>query len=102
MTPVSTILVTPSSAVMDGHPPSGVKSAPGAGGSFASTMREVLNAAEQTGLQADAQAMKAISGEANLTDVVTALSHAELTLQTVTAIRDRFIQAYQDVMKMPI
>ena len=46
--------------------------------------------------------MKAISGGGNLTDVVTALSHAEMTLQTATAIRDRVVQAYQDIMKMPI
>jgi flagellar hook-basal body complex protein FliE len=38
----------------------------------------------------------------NLTDVVTALARAELTLQTVTAVRDRVVQAYQDIIKMPI
>ena len=42
------------------------------------------------------------TGGGNLTDVVTALSRAELTLQTATAIRDRVVQAYQDIMKMPI
>ena len=41
-------------------------------------------------------------GGGNLTDVVTALSRAELTLQTATAVRDRVVQAYQDIMKMPI
>ena len=46
--------------------------------------------------------MQAISGEGNLTDVVTALSRAELALQTATAIRDRVVSAYQDIMKMPI
>ena len=46
--------------------------------------------------------MKAVSGTGNLTEVVTALSHAELTLQTATAIRDRVVQAYQDIIKMPI
>jgi flagellar hook-basal body complex protein FliE len=33
---------------------------------------------------------------------VTAISRAELALQSATAIRDRVVQAYQDVMKMPI
>jgi flagellar hook-basal body complex protein FliE len=46
--------------------------------------------------------MKAIGGDGNLTEVVAALSHAEITLQTATAIRDRMVQAYQDIMKMPI
>jgi len=30
------------------------------------------------------------------------LQHFGLTLQTATAIRDRVVQAYQDIMKMPI
>ncbi|WP_257997716.1 flagellar hook-basal body complex protein FliE [Komagataeibacter saccharivorans] len=30
------------------------------------------------------------------------MEEAKLTLQTVTTVRDRFVQAYQDVMKMSI
>lgn len=78
--------------------PTGDDNAP----SFADTMAKALDQAVQTGHSADQQAMQAISGKGNLTDVVTALSHAEMTLQTATAIRDRVVQAYQDIMKMPI
>jgi flagellar hook-basal body complex protein FliE len=46
--------------------------------------------------------MEAIAGRGNLTEVVTALARAELTLQSATAIRDRVVQAYQDIIKMPI
>ena len=45
---------------------------------------------------------QALTGSGNLTDAVTALSRAELTLQTATALRDRVVQAYQDIIKMPI
>ncbi len=80
-----------------------VRSASGdAAGSFGSTMQQALEQAVQTGHTADDQATKAISGGGNLTDVVVALSHAEMTLQTATTIRDRVVQAYQDIMKMPI
>ena len=51
---------------------------------------------------ADAKSVEALSGGGNLTDVVTALARAELTLQTATTVRDRVVQAYQDIMKMPI
>jgi flagellar hook-basal body complex protein FliE len=34
--------------------------------------------------------------------VVLAVARAELALQTTVAIRDRVVQAYQDVMRMPI
>jgi flagellar hook-basal body complex protein FliE len=35
-------------------------------------------------------------------DVVTAVSNAEMTLQTVVAVRDRVLNAYQEIMRMPI
>lgn len=45
---------------------------------------------------------KAVTGEADITDVVQAVTSAELTLQTVVAVRDRMISAYQEIMRMPI
>jgi len=45
---------------------------------------------------------QAVTGEADLTDVVAAITSAELTLQTVVAVRDRLISAYQEIMRMPI
>lgn len=44
----------------------------------------------------------AVLGKASLTDLVEAVTAAELTLQTVVAVRDKMIQAYQDIMRMPI
>jgi len=44
----------------------------------------------------------AVTGQANLTDVVEAVSSAELTLQTVVAVRDRMLSAYQEIMRMPM
>lgn len=46
--------------------------------------------------------MKAVAGEGNILDVVSAVSKAELSLQTTIAVRDRVVQAYQDIMRMPI
>jgi flagellar hook-basal body complex protein FliE len=102
MTTIPTIVITPS-AVTDAY----TRTARGSTAaddpsSFGSVMTQALDQAVQTGHAADDQAMKALSGGGNLTDVVTALSHAEMTLQTATAIRDRMVQAYQDVIKMPI
>ena len=55
-----------------------------------------------TSTRRTARPIEALSGGGNLTEVVTALSRAELTLQSATAIRDRVVQAYQDIIKMPI
>ncbi len=45
---------------------------------------------------------KVITKEASLTDMVTALSEAEIALQSVVNIRDKVISAYQDIIKMQI
>ncbi|WP_428493247.1 flagellar hook-basal body complex protein FliE [Rhodopila sp.] len=101
MSTIPTVVITPSAAAEAYS--RNASGAPAAGSaSFGSVMTQALDQAVQTGHVADDQAMKAISGGGNLTEVVAALSHAEMTLQTATAIRDRMVQAYQDIMKMPI
>lgn len=69
---------------------------------FSAVLGRALEGVVQAGHKADAQAVTAINGGGNLTDVATAVSHAELALQSAVAIRDKVVQAYQDVMRMPI
>ena len=54
------------------------------------------------GRSADAASTQAMLGQGSVSDVVMAVSRAELTLQTAVALRDRVISAYQDVMRMLI
>jgi flagellar hook-basal body complex protein FliE len=96
------MVITPSAAAEAYSRTAGGSASTGGPNSFGTAISQALDQAVQTGHAADDQAMKALSGGGNLTDVVTALSHAEMTLQTATAIRDRVVQAYQDIMKMPI
>lgn len=105
MTTIPTVVITPSAAAEAyGRTAKGIvtDSTDTPAPSFADTVTQAAQQAVATGQAADAQSMSAINGGGNLTDVVTALSQAELTLQTATAIRDRVVQAYQDIMKMPI
>ena len=44
----------------------------------------------------------AAAGKADIVDVVSSVTNAEVTLQAVVAVRDKVIEAYQDIMKMPI
>lgn len=69
---------------------------------FGEALERALSDTVRTAKEADAKAMAALTGAADITDVVTAVARAELALQTTIAIRDRVIQAYQDVMRMPI
>lgn len=49
----------------------------------------------------DLSALAAV-GKADITDVVQAVTNAETMLQTVTAVRDKVVTAYQEIMRMPM
>ncbi len=69
---------------------------------FSAVLERSLEGAVQAGLESEAVSIKSITGEAALTDIVTAVSNAEITLQTVVAVRDKVLQAYQEIIRMPI
>jgi flagellar hook-basal body complex protein FliE len=69
---------------------------------FSSMVSDSLKSAVQTGREAEELSLKQISGEADLKDVVTAVANAEHTLETVVAVRDKVLTAYQEILRMPI
>ncbi|MBH68677.1 MAG: flagellar hook-basal body complex protein FliE [Rhodospirillaceae bacterium] len=73
-----------------------------AGKDFASFVREATRDGIDTLKTGETMSMKGIAGEADLNDVVSAVNSAEATLQLVTTLREKMIQAYQEVMRMPI
>lgn len=44
----------------------------------------------------------AAAGKADLAEVAMAVTNAEMAIETVTAVRDRVVSAYQEIMRMPI
>ena len=72
------------------------------GGSFADLVKSAASDTMDTLQKGEAASAAAVAGDGNLTEVVTAVSNAEAALQTVVAVRDRVIQAYQDILRMPI
>ncbi len=73
-----------------------------AGGGFADILKSALTNAVQASKHAETQMAAQVQGKAQLVDVVTAVSSAENSLETVLAIRDQVISAYQEIMRMPI
>ena len=69
---------------------------------FGAMLQRAVEGAVQIGQQAETQSMQAIAGGGNITEVVTAVAKAQLALQTAVNIRDRVVQAYQQIMSMPI
>ena len=100
---VPTLTVTPSGAANAyARIQNGALEGAGDKGGFGDVMSRALQGVVSSVHQADAQAVRAISGEGNLTEVATAVTRAELALQTAISVRDKVVQAYQDVMRMPI
>jgi len=72
------------------------------GGTFSDALASAVKSATETLHAGEAASAQGATGKGDLVQVVNAVTAAELTLQTVVAIRDRVIGAYQDIMKMPI
>jgi flagellar hook-basal body complex protein FliE len=64
---------------------------------------KVLDAAEKTGLQADNLAGQVATGQVqNIQQFTSAAAKAELTVDLVVAVRNRAIDAYQEIMRMSV
>jgi flagellar hook-basal body complex protein FliE len=61
-----------------------------------------LEKARSAGYSSEAVSTEAIAEKAELHELVTSVANAELTLNTVVALRDKLVTAYQDIIKMPI
>ncbi len=72
------------------------------GESFASALRETAQDAITTLNAAEKQGLAAAAGRADMAQLVASVSEADITLQTVVAVRDKVIGAYQEILKMPI
>ncbi len=78
-----------------------VADAPG-GASFGSLLKDALGAVAQTGRKSDAQTQAVAAGKANVVDVVTAVAETEVAIEALVSVRDKVIQAYEEIMRMPI
>jgi len=77
--------------------------APGAAGEgFGNLVKQAAESTISSLKQGEAASLQAVTGKADIGQVVMAVSNAEVTLQTAVAVRDRVIQAYMDIIRMPI
>ncbi len=72
------------------------------GADFSDALRAAAEGAMGSLHEGERQSLNAAAGTADLNDVVMAVSKAEMTLQTVVTLRDRMIQSYQEILRMPI
>jgi len=73
-----------------------------AGPSFDTLIKDAMGAVVEAGQKSDAAAGAMAAGKADMIDLVTAVSESETAITTLVSVRDRMIQAYQQIMQMPI
>jgi len=86
-----------------GSAAAGTANAAGAGaGDFSSMVGNAAEGALQTMRQAEQTTAAGVAGKADVQQVVEALGDAEVTMQTVVAVRDKVLGAYNDIMRMTV
>ncbi|TMJ81066.1 MAG: flagellar hook-basal body complex protein FliE [Alphaproteobacteria bacterium] len=68
------------------------KGSEGGGPSFGAVLKDAIGSVLDAGKKSDAQSVAMASGKANV----------DVAVSTLVSVRDRVIQSYEDIMKMPI
>jgi flagellar hook-basal body complex protein FliE len=71
-------------------------------GGFAGALQQFVGNTAESARHAEASMVKATAGKGDLVDVVTAIAESEAALETLVAVRDRVVAAYEEIMRMPI
>jgi flagellar hook-basal body complex protein FliE len=71
-------------------------------GSFGKMLQDAAGSLVNTLDKSEQASLQAVTGTGDLAAVTQAVTDAQVALQTVVAVRDRVISAYQDIIKMPI
>ncbi|MGE4280336.1 MAG: flagellar hook-basal body complex protein FliE [Magnetospirillum sp.] len=75
---------------------------PAPGSDFASVLKDAAKVSMGALKEGESQSAAAIAGKADIREVVAAVNNAEMTLETVVAVRDKVINAYKEILQMPI
>lgn len=73
-----------------------------AGADFAETLGKLIENVEGTNAEANTAVSNMLNKTGEVHDAMIALHEAEEALEITVAIRNKFVQAYQDIMRMQI
>ena len=72
------------------------------GTDFGKFLADQLQGVVDSGKKSDQLSLDMVNGKANVVDVVTAISQTQLAMESMVAVRDKVISAYEEIMRMPI
>jgi flagellar hook-basal body complex protein FliE len=73
-----------------------------AGASFGDSLQGLISSVDSTAGQANTAVSEMVAGTGDVHHAMIAMQQAEMTLQLTVQIRNKLMQAYQDVMRMSI
>lgn len=94
ITPVGNLPMAPSTA--------SVTKASAAAPGFGDSLADMLKAVQDTGAEANDAINNMLSGNGDVHTALIAMQNADTTFQLSVQVRNKLVQAYQDIMRMPI
>lgn len=89
--------------------PTGITSTPAStgasekgGSSFADALGRLVDSVDENASQANEAVTGMLNKTGDVHDAMIALQRAEMSLQLTVQIRNKIVQAYQDIMRMPV
>ncbi len=100
---LTTGLITPAAPGATASTPSaGGASAGDTPGGFATSLDALLGSVEASAKDANTAVADMVSGSGEVHTAMLALHRAEVAMQLTVQVRNKLVQAYQDLMRMPI
>ena len=102
VTSLAARLYRPDGLVAAPPPEPFVRSTPLEGASFGETLARAGTATVDRLAAAEGMAVQGMAGRVDPHAVVEALAAAELALETAVTVRDKAVEAYQEILRMPV
>ncbi len=75
---------------------------PGSPGAFVDSLTRLVSGTEAAEADANSTVASMLDGNAEVHDAMIALQRADLSLQFTVQVRNKLVQAYNEIMRMPV
>jgi flagellar hook-basal body complex protein FliE len=82
--------------------PAGAVAPAAAEAGFGASLERLVARVENTAAKANQAVGQMLDGSGDVHDAMIAMQRADLTLQLTVQVRNKLVQAYQDIMRMPV
>jgi flagellar hook-basal body complex protein FliE len=99
--PITSATAAYASALAKSNAP-GMEPPAGDGAGFAGALKNAMGSLADSVRESEKATVAGIAGKTGLAEVVNAVNNADLAVQTALAVRDRVVNAYQEILRMPM